>query len=309
MGAFTTGLRFGFENGMLNSMFGGFMNNFCCRNFFMPSFWAQPFNFNFNSLPLYTYSMPNFSLFSRPDIGFQPMFSLPEFNYQLPTPQFTQVQPSFQYSFNIDSSIWNTTPQYPQYQSNFTFGDSFSLTTNKKAKSSSVQKYWYEMSDEEMRRIYGNYTRDITKPYNGTADQLNKYIDKNCGANSVLKGKGAAFIAAQKKYGISASVLLAIAKFESVGGTSDLARNKFNITSISTGKSGDARWKQYSSVEECINDTARLLKENYVENAGKGKHLTKIYEINAKYCPVKETSGNSKWAKNVSENADAIERV
>lgn len=313
MGAFVQGFNFGFGSTMLQGMFNIFGNGFFCRNFFTPNFFFQPFNFN--SMPLYTYSAPNFNIFSRPDIGYQQTVPMPEFQFS--APNFTQIQPAFQYNFNINSVF--DSYQTPNY--NFTVINTPHNTNNYNARPKNTPnksnhstrngstKYWFEMSDSEMRAIYGDYTRDITDLYTGTAEQLNKYIDKNCGADSVLKGKGAAFIAAQEKYGISASVLLAIAKYESAGGTSDIAINKYNVTSISTGKSGDARWKKYSSVEECINDTARMLKEHYVTNAGKGKHLKKLYQINAKYCPVKETAKNSNWAKNVAFFTDAIERV
>ena len=164
-------------------------------------------------------------------------------------------------------------------------------------------KHWTEMTDSEMRQVYGDYTRDITKPYNGTAEDLNKYLK----GKGVLEGQGQAFIDAQKKYGISASVLVGIAMNESGGGKSKNAREKNNVGGVRIP--GSTTFKTYSSVAECISDMARFLKSGYVNN--NGRPLTKLYQINAKYCPSSDPTDrdnvNSFWARNVDRYTSEVE--
>ena len=160
-------------------------------------------------------------------------------------------------------------------------------------------------SDEQMREIYGNYSRDITTPYSGNAEDLNRYLK----GKGVLSGQGQAFIDAQNKYGISAAVLAGIAISES-GGTSSLARKRFNVTSISSSRG----WRRFNNVSECIDYTASMLANRYVKNSGlSGVSLKTLYQINAKYCPVSDTRNNSSnnrfWAQNVENKVREIEKA
>ena len=161
------------------------------------------------------------------------------------------------------------------------------------------------MTDSEMRQVYGDYTRDITTSYKGTAADLNKYLE----GKGVLSGQGQAFIDAQNKYGISAAVLAGIAISES-GGTSSLARKRFNVTSISSSRG----WRRFNNVSECIDYTASMLANRYVKNSGlSGVSLKTLYQINAKYCPVSDTRNNSSnnrfWAQNVENKVREIEKA
>ncbi len=168
---------------------------------------------------------------------------------------------------------------------------------------SAKSKNWTEMTDSEMKQVYGNYTRDITKLYKGTASDLNNYLK----GKGVLEGQGQAFIDAQNKYGISASVLVGIAMNETAAGTSKLAKEKNNVGGVRV--SGSTTFKTYSSVAECIGDMARFLKAGYVDN--NKRPLTKLYQINAKYCPVSDPTDsgnvNSYWARNVDKYASELE--
>lgn len=175
----------------------------------------------------------------------------------------------------------------------------------------SAGKNWTDMTDSEMRQTYGNYDRDITILYNGTSEQLNRYlVDKG-----VLKGKGQVFLNAQKKYKISASTLIGICMNESNKGTSRLARQLNNLAGIRKfHNNGKWEWRKFSSVEECIDYIANLLRKNYVQSPGNGKvkNLTKLYQINAKYCPVTDPAGkdlNLYWARNVDKYTREVENL
>ena len=152
----------------------------------------------------------------------------------------------------------------------------------------------FKMSDEEMREIYGNYDYDITSEYTGTAEKLNSYLK----GKGVLEGKGQAFIDAQNEYGICASVLVGICMNESGSGRSNLAKNNNNVGGVRVP--GSTEFKKYSSVDDCIKDIARFLKSGYVD-----KGLTKLYQVNAKYCPISDPTDtrklNNNWASNVNK--------
>lgn len=180
------------------------------------------------------------------------------------------------------------------------------ITSRPKSLPSSLKsKHWSQMTDSEMRQVYGNYTRDITTPYKGTAADLNKYLH----GKGKLEGCGQAFIAAQNKYGISASVLVGIAINESGGGTSKNARIKNNVGGVRIP--GSTEFRTYGSVGECIEHMASFIKSGYVNN--KGRALTKLYQVNAKYCPASDTTDtsgvNSYWARNVEKYAKEVEGV
>ncbi|OLA73537.1 MAG: hypothetical protein BHW62_06435 [Acinetobacter sp. CAG:196_36_41] len=328
----------GFMHGMFsnNPFFGGCMSgwggffqfNSCFNPFFMPyTSCISPFP-------------NNTSLFLVPNvmsgIGFSPLmpdFAMPapsfniDMNKLFPTDKWQtpaySSPPAFGDVFVKSSNNSVTVPSIETSDYNFTFS-STKTKTSKAAKTKTTPatyqpsslsstrttslaslkaKHWTEMTDSEMRQVYGDYTRDITTPYKGTAADLNKYLE----GKGVLSGQGQAFIDAQNKYGISASALIGIAMNESAQGTSSHAKNKKNVGGVRIP--GSTTFKTYSSVAECIDDMARFLKNGYVNN--KGRSLTKLYQINAKYCPSSDPTDkedlNSLWARNVNKYAREVE--
>ena len=288
-----------FSHGFFHGMFGG---AYCGMNPFVPNpFMGNPFACN----PfMASFTMPRFC-----PGGFVP--------YQAPMPM---SQPIFNYSipnFNIDTTaLWQGyNCSMPDFNYSFDLGDTF-VKSKKPSKESeddskSVNagqnkgKHWSKMTDSELREVYGNYTRDITKPYSGTANDLDEYLkDKG-----VLKGKGQAFINAQNKYGISASVLVAICMNESAKGTSNLAKNKNNVGGVRVA--GSKEFRAFESVEKCIDYMGSFLKSGYVDNSG--RPLKQLYQINAKYCPVSDptdkSGNNSRWAKAVDMYTKQVEEA
>ena len=67
----------------------------------------------------------------------------------------------------------------------------------------------------------------------------------------------------------------------------------------------------HDNIEDCILEMARILKVGYVENSTRS--LTKLYEINARYCPVTDTTDtkniNQYWAKNVNTYVEDVEKA
>ena len=112
-----------------------------------------------------------------------------------------------------------------------------------------------------------------------------------------LAGKGSAIVEAAKKYGIDPKLLGAIVANESGWGTSSASKNKNNLSG--TMDSSGMNLKQFDSVEDCLDYTAKNLKNNYIDEG-----RTTISSIGAKYCPVgaanDPTGMNSGWVPTVS---------
>lgn len=303
MSAFTHGFDHGFAAGIFNRMLGGFnLFNFNCWNS-APMFFTPNYSFNnFFQYPSLTAPMPSVWSQNVPD------FTNVENNWNLINS--TGVQQNLtSFGGNFNQTNWQTSgfnfnANFPTMNfSNIGWGDCFTRTSGT-TQSSSYQtgvsaKNWSKMTDTEMKKVYGNYTKNITELYKGSAEQLNKHL-KNRG---VLAGKGQAFINAQKKYGISASVLAAIC-IQETGGKSSNATSKNNVSNIAQGKG----WRKFNSVEECIDYTAELLKNSYVN-----KGLSRLYQVNAKYCPVGDTRGSytsqSAWAGKIQQITSKLEQA
>ena len=191
----------GFMHGMFsnNPFFGGCMSgwggffqfNSCFNPFFMPyTSCISPFP-------------NNTSLFLVPNvmsgIGFSPLmpdFAMPapsfniDMNKLFPTDKWQtpaySSPPAFGDVFVKSSNNSVTVPSIETSDYNFTFS-STKTKTSKAAKTKTTPatyhpsslsstrttslaslkaKHWTEMTDSEMRQVYGDYTRDITTPYN-----------------------------------------------------------------------------------------------------------------------------------------------
>lgn len=107
---------------------------------------------------------------------------------------------------------------------------------------------------------YFNYLPFRSKT-NYTSAQLDSFINAKTEANSKLRGTGAAFIAAQNKYGVNALLALGVAINESNWGRSSIAQSKNNIFGLNAidsnpGQAADS----FAKVADSINDFAK----NYI---------------------------------------------
>ena len=146
----------------------------------------------------------------------------------------------------------------------------------------------------------------------GDADQLMKQQDAALPTGKPVKVKDSAlrglapyrqaFIDAGEKYGVDPKLLMSISLHETDGGTSSAFLNKKNAMGISPNGGGP---RTFSSVEESIDYTARLLKKHYLD-----KGLTTIAAIGGKYAPVgagNDPRGlNKHWIQGVSRNYDSL---
>lgn len=308
---FTNGFMFGMLNnsnpffGAGMGTFGGFGGFGGFGNFggFGSCFSPQPMFFNAcNSFTPYTgcctTPFPNkTSLFMVPNVMSGASFSqlLPDIN-----------PPAFNFDFgsvgnNIFANNWsnqsfNTSFAPSNFQFNFTPPTASTPETKTETENETLGS-----SAKKYEKSGSRANKKLTDKYNGTAEQLNKQLNKK---NGVLKNKGQVFLDAQEKYGVNAAILASIAIHETGYGTSNLAKTKNNVGGIRKGSG----FKSYSSVDECIMDMARLLKQNYAD-----KGLVTIAQVQQKYCPTSDPQDkkglNSGWRSAVSGLVDKFETM
>ena len=134
----------------------------------------------------------------------------------------------------------------------------------------------------------------LREPYNGTAEQLDYFIEKLIPKRKGKKdynpffGKARSFIKISEKYNINPTVLIAIAMQESARGTSYAAIKKNNIGGIIL-KNGHAEFK---NVEDCIEKMAEIINKRFEGNCNSIEKIGK----SGKYCA---KSASELWIKNV----------
>ncbi len=114
---------------------------------------------------------------------------------------------------------------------------------------------------------------DVRKPDKVTAAQLDLIF------RGKLEGKGAKVIEVSKKYGICPKFYSALLCHESAFGTSAFAR-KYNNVAGRMAKGGRQPMK-FSSVDECLDSSAKHLQKNYVL-----ENRVTLAAIQKKYCPI-----------------------
>ena len=95
-------------------------------------------------------------------------------------------------------------------------------------------------------------------------------IDEYLKASTSLPPLGAAFIAAEKKYGINARFLLAAALHESGWGSGYIARIKHNLFGYNAYDRDPLRYANaYATYAANIDATARFIKDSYLTRGGR----------------------------------------
>ena len=108
--------------------------------------------------------------------------------------------------------------------------------------------------------------RDLRKPTNYTAEELNKVYSLMNIQGSRLAGKGEVFKEAEKRYQVNALYLMAHSALESAWGRSQIAKDKnnfFGIAAYDTTPYDSA--KSFDNVDKGILGAAKWIKENYID--------------------------------------------
>ena len=109
--------------------------------------------------------------------------------------------------------------------------------------------------------------RDLRKPTNYTAEELDKVYSLMNIKGSRLAGKGAIFKEAEERYQINALYLIAHSAIESSWGRSQIAKDKnnfFGIAAYDTIPYDSA--KSFDDVDKGILGAAKWIRENYIDN-------------------------------------------
>ena len=109
--------------------------------------------------------------------------------------------------------------------------------------------------------------RDLRKPTNYTAEELDKVYSLMNIKGSRLAGKGAIFKEAEERYQINALYLIAQSALESSWGRSQIAKDKnnfFGIGAYDTTPYDSA--KSFDDVDKGILAAAKWIRENYIDN-------------------------------------------
>ena len=109
--------------------------------------------------------------------------------------------------------------------------------------------------------------RDLRKPSNYTAEELDKVYSLMNIKGSRLAGKGAIFKEAEERYQINALYLIAQSALESSWGRSEIAKDKnnfFGIGAYDTTPYDSA--KSFDDVDKGILAAAKWIRENYIDN-------------------------------------------
>lgn len=99
----------------------------------------------------------------------------------------------------------------------------------------------------------------------------------------------------EQKYQINAVFMMALTAEESGWGRSSLAISNNNLSGHKT-RSGE--WEYYSDWGECLEESFRLISEEYVNPNGLFYTGASMYNINLVYCP--DPVNPSSWADNIS---------
>ena len=115
------------------------------------------------------------------------------------------------------------------------------------------------------------------------------------------------FLAAEEKYKVNSLFLVGVVAQESAWGTSNRAIKDNNLTGMQV-YSVSSKGRSFSSPEECILETARLIREEYLNEDGQWHNGTSVKDINKMYCQDAPTvDGDAMdWSKNIIQIAKDI---
>lgn len=162
-------------------------------------------------------------------------------------------------------------------------------------------KAYIEMLDSELNS-YKKALEDITKdisynPYDLTVtSNVSKAQLEYALKGTSLSGLEGAFIASEKEYGVNAMFLVGLVANESGWGESQRAQTQNNLTGYAV-YTDYSRGAYFSSKEESILETARLLSEDYLNPNGQYHNGYSLWQVNMKYSQVGDGQPNEEWSR------------
>lgn len=169
------------------------------------------------------------------------------------------------------------------------------------AKSTEIEdlKAYIESLDSELnsyKKALEDITRDISyNPYDLTVtSNVSKAQLEYALKGTSLSGLEGAFIASEKEYGVNAMFLVGLVANESGWGESERARYQNNLTGYAV-YTDYSRGAYFSSKEESILETARLLSEDYLDPNGQYHNGYSLWQVNIKYSQ-ENGQPNEEWS-------------
>lgn len=149
---------------------------------------------------------------------------------------------------------------------------------------------------EELQKVIDEMNKEVT--FNSGDVRITsgatEYHLKKALLGTSLHSLAGAFVQAEREYGVNAYFLASIVALESGWGDSPRANNGSNNLTGYAVYSDHSEGTYFSSKEECIMETARLLKEDYLTSGGKYfSDGYSSYHINIKY------SADTNWCNKV----------
>jgi beta-N-acetylglucosaminidase len=198
------------------------------------------------------------------------------------------------------NTISTITPDITQAMINIQEQAKKKLEEDKKRKEIEKENY-----RKENVRVYKD---DISIVSNITEEELNQIFDLK--GKPQMKKLSNAFIDSEKQYGINAFTLVAIVAQESAW-AKEPGGNGSNFTGYCIHYGVESKGSQFSGGYYNILETARLLKEDYINPNGKyycgGKS---IYDINKYYCLTKDKSkADYTWGDFIINIQNDLEKI
>ncbi len=173
-----------------------------------------------------------------------------------------------------DNRVLGVAPEYMEANKKYYSYDGNYFYSNVEDLISDLKNNNHNKSINSYNPYYNYYTylpgRSKTS-YN--VEQINSYLKFNTPSNSIIRGKGQAFIDAQNKYGVNADIIIGIAMNESKRGTSNIAISKNNIFGINAVDNDTGQAIVFKTVEECIDYFAREYMSNGYLNPKSWKYM------------------------------------
>lgn len=110
-----------------------------------------------------------------------------------------------------------------------------------------------------------------------------------------------AYVKAEKEWGVNAIFLASLTAEESAWGNSSRAINQNNLSGYAVYSAG-AEGRYFSSKEESIMETAKLICQQYLKPTGAYYNGVSIYDVNTRYCP----NDGGAWSSNISSIAYSL---
>lgn len=143
-----------------------------------------------------------------------------------------------------------------------------------------------EFIETAKQHQFANY--DARTPSNLTGEELNRFVQ-----GTALEGLGDAYATAEKEYGVSAFVLLALSVHESGWGKSRIAQDKNNLFGyMAYDSSPYASAKHFETKDEAVMTVASHLSRNYLTAGAKYFNGYTLAGMNVRYAS--DTEWNTK---------------